>query len=270
MGFDYKGEGEYFVNTNYALTEKPKDGGGDRLRLRLSREEVDLIKGLKKAGKKVVAVLFSGCAILVDEWKEYADAIVMNYYAGCEGGRALANLLFGAKNFSGHLPFTVAKKEEDYPSFKYIGDKPYEITYGYYHGYTLLDKEGKDAAYPFGYGKSYTDFALEGVEVSRDSDGVLVRATVRNTGSVDGAQVVQVYAGSNGAANGADRPVKLLKGIARVEVPAGEEKAVEIRIPMEELRFWDRGEWILDPAYTIYTGFDSRQAMDCARELELN
>lgn len=108
------------------------------------------------------------------------------------------------------------------------------------------------------------------MEVSRDSDGVLVRATVRNTGSVDGAQVVQVYAGSNGAANGADRPVKLLKGIARVEVPAGEEKAVEIRIPMEELRFWDRGEWILDPAYTIYTGFDSRQAMDCARELELN
>ena len=270
VGFDYKGEGEYFVNTNYALTEKPKDGGGDRLRLRLSREEVDLIKGLKKAGKKVVAVLFSGCAILVDEWKEYADAIVMNYYAGCEGGRALVNLLSGAKNFSGHLPFTVAKKEEDYPSFKYIGDKPYEITYGYYHGYTLLDKEGKDAAYPFGYGKSYTDFALEGVEVSRDSDGVLVRATVRNTGSVDGAQVVQVYAGSNGAANGADRPVKLLKGIARVEVPAGEEKAVEIRIPMEELRFWDRGEWILDPAYTIYTGFDSRQAMDCARELELN
>lgn len=55
-----------------------------------------------------------------------------------------------------------------------------------------------------------------------------------------------------------------------MEVPAGEEKAVEIRIPMEELRFWDRGEWILDPAYTIYTGFDSRQAMDCARELELN
>ena len=176
----------------------------------------------------------------MDEWQEYADAIVMNYYAGCEGGRALANLLSGAKNFSGHLPFTVAKKEEDYPSFKYIGDKPYEITYGYYHGYTLLDKEGKDAAYPFGYGKSYTDFALEGVEVSRDQDGVLVRATVRNTGSVDGAQVVQVYAGSNGAANGEDRPVKLLKGIARVEVPAGEEKAVEIRIPMEDLLFWDR------------------------------
>ena len=50
----------------------------------------------------------------------------------------------------------------------------------------------------------------------------------------------------------------------------GEEKAVEIRIPLEELRFWDRGEWILDPAYTIYTGFDSRQAMDCARELDLN
>ena len=268
-GFDYRNEGEYFVNTSYGLSEKPANGGGDRLRLRLSDEEVKLIRELKKAGKKVVAVLFSGCAVLVDEWKEYADAIVMNYYSGCEGGRALAHLLSGEKNFSGHLPFTVAEKEEDYPSFRYIGEKPYEITYGYYHGYTLLDREKKQAAYPFGFGRSYTDFALENVEVSLDQDAVLVRAAVRNIGTADGAQTVQVYVGSLGAADGADRPVKLLKGFARLEIPSNDRREAEIRIPLEELRFWDRGEWILDPAYRIYTGFDSRQAMDCAYDLEV-
>ena len=266
-GFDCKGEGEYFANMNYKLTEKPKDGGGDRLRLRLSEDEVRLIKGLKKAGKKVVVVLFSGCAILVDEWKKYADAIVMNYYAGCEGGTALANLLSGKVDFSGHLPFTVAQKEEDYPPFKYIGEKPYEITYGYYHGYTLLDKEGKDAAYPFGYGLSYTEFAMGEVQTETTDEGVLVQAKVKNTGAMAGAAVVQVYAGSLGAEDGADRPLKLLKGFARTELAPGEERTVEIIIPSEELRFWKNGEWVLDPAYTIYTGLDSRQAMDCAQEV---
>lgn len=148
VGFDYRTEGEYFANMNYKLTEKPHNGGGDRLTLRLSAEEVDLIKGLKKAGKKVVVCLFSGGAVLIDEWKEYADAVIMHYYGGCEGGTALANLLSGEVNFSGKLPFTVAQREEDYPDFRYIGQKPYEIDYGYYHGYTKLDKEGKNGCLP--------------------------------------------------------------------------------------------------------------------------
>ena len=267
-GFDYKSEGEYFANMNYKLTEKPKDGGGDRLRLRLSEDEIALIKGLKQAGKKVVVVMFSGCAILVDEWKEYADAIIMHYYSGCEGGTALANLLSGKANFSGRLPFTVAQKEEDYPSFKYIGEKPYEIEYGYYHGYTLLDKEGKQAAYPFGYGLSYTDFATKDVEIKAEKETMTVKATVCNTGKVAGAEVVQVYVGSNGAANDEDRPVKLLKGFKRVEVAAGEEKAVEITIPATELRFWHNGVWNLDTAYTVYVGTNSEQAMQCAYNIK--
>lgn len=261
VGFDYKGEGEYFANMNYKLTEKPKDGGGDRLRLRLSKDEIHLIKGLKKSGKKVVVVLFSGSAILVDEWKKYADAIVMNYYAGCEGGTALANLLSGKVNFTGKLPFTVAQTEEDYPEFKYIGQKPYEITYDYYHGYTMLDKEGKKAAYPFGYGLSYTSFAIENVSADAGSvdmkDFITVQAAVQNTGKAAGVEVVQVYVGSTGATDGTDRPIKLLKGFQRVELSPGEETTVEITVPAEELRFWRNGEWEHDSEYAVYVGNNS-------------
>ena len=261
VGFDYKSEGEYFANMNYKLTEKPRNGGGDRLTLRLSADEVSLIKGLKAKGKKVVVVLFSGCAILVDEWKEYADAIVMNYYSGCEGGTALADLLSGAVNFTGKLPFTVARTEDDYPSFKYIGQKPYEIEYGYYHGYTKLDKEGKQAAYPFGYGLSYTSFDIADTAVADQGDNFVVSAKVKNTGNIDGAEVVQVYVGSKGAANGDDRPVKLLKGFKRVDLKAGEEKAISIEVSKEELKFWTPSGWVLDEAYTIYVGSSAANAV---------
>lgn len=268
-GFDYKSEGEYFANMNYKLTEKPKDGGGDRLSLRLKAEEIDLIKGLKKAGKKVIVCLFSGCAILVDEWKEYADAIIMHYYGGCEGGTALAHLLSGQVNFSGKLPFTVAQREEDYPGFKYIGQKPYTIDYGYYHGYTKLDKEGKKAAYPFGYGLSYTSFRLGETNVTLQDDTISVQTSVENTGAVRGNEAVQVYIGSNGSCNGDDRPVKLLKGIRRVEVAPGQKQTVQIRIPVEELRFYDRGEWVLDAAYTVYVGTNAENAMECQNIITL-
>lgn len=254
---------------NYKLTEKPHNGGGDRLTLRLSQADVDLIKGLKKAGKKVVVCLFSGGAVLIDEWKDYADAVIMHYYGGCEGGTALANLLSGKVNFSGKLPFTVARQEDDYPSFKYIGQKPYEIEYGYYHGYTKLDKEGKAAAYPFGYGLSYTSFQLCDTEVTVSNGTVMVKTTVKNTGKTAGAEVVQVYVGSKEACNGEDRPVKLLKGMKRVEVSPGEEKTVEIAIPAEELRFYDRGNWVLDPEYTVYVGTNSANAVNCTRTVQM-
>ena len=260
VGSNRKKEGEFFASANERMKKKPKDSGGDRASLRLEPEEVELIKKLKAEDKKVIVVLYSGCAIIVEEWKEYADAIIMNYYSGCEGGTALANLLCGDKNFSGKLPFTVAKDEKDYPAFLGIGEKPYEIEYGYYHVYTKMDKEKIEPAYPFGYGLSYTSFELSGGSVSEGEDAYTVTATVKNTGARDGAEVVQVYAGSNGVVNGEDRPLKLLKGFRRVELKAGEEKTVNITIPKEELKFWTPSGWVLDEAYTFYVGSDSRSA----------
>ena len=260
VGSNRKKEGEYFASTKYSQTTKPKDKGGDRASLRLDADEVELIKSLKAQGKKVVVVLYSGCAIIVEEWKEYADAILMNYYSGCEGGTALANLLCGEKNFTGKLPFTVAKDEKDYPTIIGIGEKPYVIEYGYYHGYTKLDKDRIEPAYPFGYGLSYTCFEISDRAVSECADSFTVTVKVKNTGDFDGAEVVQVYAGSKGAANGEDRPVKLLKGFRRVELKAGEEKTVSIVIPKEELKFWTPGGWVLDEGYEFFIGSDSKNA----------
>ena len=269
-GFDYRTEGEYFVNTSYKINEKPKNGGGDRLSLRLSRDDTTLIKELKRASKKVIVVLYSGSAILIDEWKDFADAVIMNYYSGCEGGTALAHLLSGAANFTGRLPFTAAQRESDYPDFKYIGQRPYVIDYGYYHGYTLLDKVGKQAAYPFGYGLSYSTYAITDAAAALNdaepADQVVVTCKVTNTGDVDGAEVVQVYIGSKNAqpapdeayARGtvpdSDRPIRLLKGFARVELAAGETKEVTITVPVDELRFRQHDEWVLDDAYVVYVG----------------
>lgn len=262
VGSNRKKEGEYFANTGYSLKKKPKDAGGDRASLRLEDEEIRLIRSLKSQGKKVVVVLYSGCAIIVEEWKKYADAIIMNYYSGCEGGTALANLLCGDKNFSGRLPFTVAKDEKDYPPIIGIGDKPYYIEYGYYHGYTKLDKEQVEPAYPFGYGLSYTSFEISADGTAESADAFTVTARVKNTGAVSGAEVVQVYAASLGAADGADRPVKLLKGFARVELAPNEEKTVQIEIPKEELRFWTPGGWVLDEAYRFFVGNNERNVKE--------
>jgi beta-glucosidase len=256
VGNNHKKEGEYFANTRYSLAVKPKDSGGDRAGLRLEPEETVLIKAMKDAGMKVIVVLYSGCAILIDEWKEYADAVIMNYYSGCEGGSALANLLCGDANFSGKLPFTVAKTESDYPPMIGIGDKPYTIEYGYYHGYTKLDKEGKEAAYPFGYGLSYTEFSIAPFTVGQTGESLLVKTSVKNTGGHAGAEVVQVYCGSAEADD--DRPVKLLKGYKRVELNPGEEKVVTITIDKNDLRFYKNGQWVLDAAYHVYVGNHSR------------
>lgn len=256
VGSNHKKEGEYFASTDYSLETKPKNKGGDRASLRLEVAEIALIKALKDAGKKIIVALYSGCAILVDEWKEYADAIIMNYYSGCEGGTALANLLCGKANFSGKLPFTVARHEDDYPPIIGIGDKPYIIEYGYYHGYTKLDKEGKSPAYPFGYGLSYTSFEITPFTVEDSGDVLTIKTSVRNTGVYAGAEVVQVYCGSAGARE--DRPVKLLKGFKRVELKPGEEKSVEISINKDELCFYDHGKWLPDAAYHIFVGSHSR------------
>ena len=178
-------------------------------------------------------------------------------------------MLSGKANFTGRLPFTVAQKEDDYPEFKYIGQKPYEIEYGYYHGYTKLDKEGKQAAYPFGYGLSYTSFSMENIHVGVVDGVVTVTASVKNTGKVSGTEVVQVYAGSQGTANGDDRPVKLLKGFQQVELKAGEEKTMEITIPVGELQFWTPGGWVLDHSYNVYVGTDAQNAMMNCQTIEL-
>ncbi len=269
VGFDYRTEGEFIIKTKYAEKKKPEGSGGDRRALSLSDKETELIKALKGAGKSVVVCLIAGGAVTVNEWKDYADAIIMAYYSGLEGGNALADILCGDVNPGGKLPFTVAKRQSDYPPFMDFADAPYETDYGYYHGYTLFDKEGLEPEYPFGYGLSYTTFETGDATLRQDEGCVTVSACVKNTGAVSGSEVVQVYAGSENSEK--ERPKKLLKGFKRVELEPGRQTRVDIVIDIEDLKFYDpvKKEWELDKDYVFYIGSDSKSAEGSCVRAEL-
>ena len=250
VGSDWLQEGEFLVNLGN-IKKKPKGSGGDRADLRLPPEDVALIRALAKTGKKLIVNVMGGSAFVMREWSDTADAILMSFYSGMEGGSALADLLSGDENPGGRLPFTVAENEADYPAFLHVGSENKDISYGYYHGYTLFDKKNRPVQFPFGYGLSYTTFALSGANAEPTAQGVTVTVTVKNTGNRAGDTVVQVYAGSVGARY--DRPVKLLKGFCRVHLAAGEAKEISVPVAAEDLRFYatEQKAFVPDPAYAF-------------------
>lgn len=264
VGSDYKQEGEFLVNRGN-IKQKPIGKGGDRVNLRVPEEDVALIKALSETGKKLVVNVMGGSAYIIKEWTDSADAILFSFYSGLEGGNALADVLSGDVNPGGKLPFTIAFEDEDYPLFLRIEDSTREIDYGYYHGYTLFDKKGIEPQYPFGYGLSYTDFEIENERVSQTEKSIVVSADVKNIGSVDGDEVLQIYASSENAEQ--DRPVKLLKGFKRVSVKAGEAINAKVEIDLEDIKFYnaETGEWELDKSYTILAGTNSQNAKAVGR-----
>ncbi len=263
VGSDWLQEGEFLVNLGN-VKKKPKGSGGDRVDLHIPEEDVALIKALSDCGKKLIVNIMGGSAYVINDWADCADAILMSFYSGIEGGNALADNLSGDNNFAGKLPFTIAKKAEDYPGFLHIGAKNKEIEYGYYHGYTLFDKKNIEPDYPFGFGLSYSEFEIGKTECSNDEEKITVRAEIKNIGEADGDEVLQIYIGSNGTDK--DRPVKLLKGFKRISVKSGETAIASVEIDVEDIRFYnpDLGEWELDESYTVFAGTNSKNAVPVA------
>lgn len=259
VGSDYKQEGEFLVNLGN-IKKKPEGKGGDRVDLRIPKEDVKLIKALSKTGKKLIVNIMGGSAYVIKEWTDSADAILFSFYSGLEGGNALADILSGAVNPGGKLPFTIAFNEADYPSFLHIEDSEREINYGYYHGYTLFDKKGIEPQYPFGFGLSYTDFEIENMKAFKMESCIEVFADIKNIGSVDGDEVLQIYVSSENKEQ--DRPVKLLKGFKRVSVKAGESVNTNVKIDLEDIKFYnaEKGEWELDEGYVVFAGTSSKNA----------
>ena len=264
VGSDYKQEGEFLVNRGN-IKQKPIGKGGDRVSLRIPEEDVALIKAMSKLNKKLVVNIMGGSAYVIKEWSDLADAILFSFYSGLEGGNALADVLSGDVNPGGKLPFTIAYKDEDYPSFLHIEDEGRSIDYGYYHGYTLFDKKGIEPQYPFGFGLSYTDFEIENPSVSQNENGIKVSADVKNIGAVDGDEVLQIYVSSENREK--DRPVKLLKGFKRVTVKAGDKATVNVEIDLEDIKFYnpETGNWEFDARYTILVGTNSQNAKPIGR-----
>jgi beta-glucosidase len=170
--------------------------------------------------------------------------------------------LYGKVNPSGKLPFSIARNDSDYPYFN-----PYalKIDYGYYHGYTLFEKNNIEVAYPFGFGLSYTTFAYDMLEIETaklDKTGVMkASVNISNTGDVFGEEIVQLYVGFKNSK--IDRPVKLLRGFDKIGLESGETKKVEFEVKIQDLAWYDpeAKEWkVEEMAYELYIGASSEEA----------
>ncbi len=268
VGSDWLQEGEFLVNLGN-VKKKPKGSGGDRVDLRLPPEDVELIRQLSKTGKKLVVNIMGGSAYVINDWTDIADAVLMSFYSGIEGGTALADILSGDKTPGGKLTFTVAKNAGDYPPFLHIGAENKEIEYGYYHGYTLFDKKNIEPDYPFGFGLSYTSFEIKNAACALSGDKIRVSADVANVGTFDGDEVLQVYVSSNCTEK--DRPVKLLKGFKRVSVEVSATVSVSVDVELDDIKFYnpENGEWELDASYTVFVGADSRNLINAGSVSEV-
>ena len=191
--------------------------GGDRTDIELPQVQRDLLKALHAAGKKVILVNFSGSAIGLVPETESCDAILQAWYPGEEGGLAITDVLFGDVNPSGKLPVTFYRSVDDLPDFENYDMK----------GHTYRFFEGKPL-FAFGYGLSYTNYKYGKAKIK----GHNIVIPVKNTGKVDGTEVVQVYVRRPDDKNG---PLKTLRAFRRVFVPAG--KTVKVYIPLEDETF---------------------------------
>ncbi|MHA1730089.1 MAG: beta-glucosidase family protein [Promethearchaeota archaeon] len=248
VGYDYNDEGEHIPELNKKI--------GDRDCLSLHKDEIELIKSVASVNDKCVVSVIGGGAIIMEEWKDQVPAILMAWYSGMEGGTALARIIFGEVNPSGKLPLTIPKNEDQLPFFDKNAD---EIEYGYYHGYTLFDKKGYEAAFPFGFGLSYTTFEYSNLQTSVKDDKIFVSVDVENTGDMFGQEIVQLYVGFEDSE--IDRPVKLLRGFKKVPIKKGESKAVKFTLKKDDLAYYnaDKKSWEVENiAYKIYIGASSK------------
>jgi beta-glucosidase len=254
VGFDETDEGEYIGGdtmsdpTLLALYPPVPEGatapdlggtvmtdgmGGDRTSLRLRPADVELIHAVAQANPRTVVSVVAAGAVVCEEWRHDVPAVLMMWYAGMEGGHALADVLTGAHNPSGRLPYSIPTSEDHLPSF----DKDARaITYDRWHGQRLLDRLEVPAAFPHGFGLSYTTFRLDGVQVEEAAGAPAVRASVTNTGGRDGRHVVQVYGRrTDGARDGET----VVVGFAVVEVAAGATAEVVVPVSLEALGAWN-------------------------------
>ncbi|HEU4651185.1 MAG TPA: glycoside hydrolase family 3 C-terminal domain-containing protein [Croceibacterium sp.] len=225
------------------------------VKMQLDGEQDALIAAVAAANANTVVVLETGGPVLMP-WADAVPAIVEAWYPGRAGGEAIANVLTGRVNPSGHLPatFPASLDQLPHPEEPHKGDVEY--TEGAAVGYKWFDREGHAPLFAFGHGLSYTTFAHDHLAVARDGDGLVAMVDVTNTGEVAGADVVQVYV----AGRGWEAP-RRLGGFARVELQPGERKTVEVHVDPRLLAGWypDRPGWThAAGAYTVTVGHSSR------------
>jgi beta-glucosidase len=214
-----------------------------------------LIQAMLASNKRVVVVVTSGGGVDMTPWVEQAPAILQSWYSGQEGGKALAELLFGQYSPSGKLPVTFDRRFEDSAAFHNYypndGDKRVKYAEGLFLGYRHYDKAGIKPLFPFGYGLSYTTFKYSNLAISPTSvsgaEPVTVSFDLTNTGRREGAEVAELYISDTHSQ--VPMPVKELKGFAKVDLKPGETRKVAIKIDRRALSYYDVNDkrWTTDP-----------------------
>lgn len=229
---------------------------GDRISYALPFQQNELIEALLSVNKNLVMVLISGNAVEMP-WIKEVPSIVQSWYLGSMNGPALTDILSGAVNPSGKLPFSYPVKLSDCPaiamgSISYPGDSiKQEYKEDILVGYRWYDTKKVKNRFPFGYGMSYTTFAYGKPVISsktlQANSSIEIALTIKNTGSVAGKEIVQLYIGDEKSS--VPRPLKELKGFLKVPLAPGEEKEVKFSVTPEDLMFFNdkKHEWVVEP-----------------------
>ncbi|HVU33944.1 MAG TPA: glycoside hydrolase family 3 C-terminal domain-containing protein [Opitutaceae bacterium] len=212
--------------------------GGDRDRLTLHPRDEQLIQAVAATGRRTIVVLMVGSAVITEAWRDQVSAILVLWYPGMEGGHALADVLLGRVNPGGRLPCTFPRQAADLPYFDRNATK---ITYDLWHGYRKLARDGAAAAFPFGFGLSYTTWQHANLRLNKTkfapSDTIEASVDVTNTGPVVGDDVVQLYVSAIGSR--VERAPRELKAFARITVAPGATERVTLRVPVSDLAWYD-------------------------------
>jgi beta-glucosidase len=215
----------------------------------------ELIRQITSVNKNVIVVLSGGGNTDMTKWIDSVPVLMHAWYPGQEGGTALAQLLFGEYSPSGKLPASFERLWEDNPTYKSYYPAPGEMgvkySEGVFVGYRGFDKSGVKPLFPFGFGLSYTTFSYKNISVSPSQSDltqpVKVSFDITNTGHRAGSEVAELYVGDSHAK--VSRPIKELKGFARVELRPGETRHVTIALDRRAFSYYDVGkkDWAADP-----------------------
>ena len=216
------------------LDEIAESEGLDRSNLRLAQNQVDLLQAVAAVNPKIVVVLYSG-SVVETPWLDNCQALLYAALGGQAGAGAVADALAGKVNPCGKLAETWPLAYADIPSAADFATRRKTVEYreGLYIGYRYFTTAEKAVRFPFGYGMSYTTFAYS--DMAADEQGVSL--TVTNTGSVAGTEIVQLYVAKKNSE--LFRPVKELKGFARVTLAPGEKQRITIMLDDKAFRFWN-------------------------------
>ena len=230
------------------LTDKEESEGFDRTHIDLPTEQVELIQAVAKAAPRTVVVLSNGGIVSVEGWHDEVDAIVEGFLLGQGGGAAIADVLLGVVNPSGHLAESMPLRLEDNPSWINFPGEQGTVRYGegVMVGYRYYASAGIPVRYPFGHGLSYTTFETTALQVEvTGPDTAITRVTVANTGGHAGKHVVQVYVATE--AGRVRRPVRELRAFTKVHLEPGETRTVELELGRRAFAYWDvtRDRWVV-------------------------